>query len=175
MQRPRAGIGTHEAVPIVIARHCMRPRASLHIYTHGWLDGVTLVHLLCDGGSRPRPSNTLFIFCVHKWHLSLFGVTLRKYVFHSSTAYVSLVAKLMGNNAFAQRTLRYDPQISQSQSQYVLVSIPLCGRLTRYCFLFKCLGLEFVVLSLCGALSDERPGLSFVSLAIRYLNASGEI
>jgi hypothetical protein len=28
--------------------------------------------------------------------------------------------------------------------------------------LFKCLGLEFVVLSLWGALSDERPGLSFV-------------
>jgi hypothetical protein len=52
---------------------------------------------------------------------------------------------------------------SQSVSQYVLVSSPLCGRLTRYCFLFKCLGLEFVVLSLWGALSDERPGLSFVS------------
>jgi hypothetical protein len=44
-----------------------------------------------------------------------------------------------------------------------LVSSPLCGRLTRYCFLFKSLGLEFVVLSLWGALSDERPGLSFVS------------
>jgi hypothetical protein len=57
--------------------------------------------------------------------------------------------------------------VSQSHftadSQYVLVSIPLCGRLTRYCFLFKSLGLEFVVLSLWGALSDERPGLSFVS------------
>jgi hypothetical protein len=37
----------------------------------------------------------------------------------------------------------------------------LCGRLTRYWFPFKSLGLEFVVLSLCGALSDERPGLSF--------------
>jgi hypothetical protein len=48
-------------------------------------------------------------------------------------------------------------------SQYGLVSSPLCGRLTRYCFLFKSLGLEFVVLSLCGSLSDERPGLSFVS------------
>jgi hypothetical protein len=48
-------------------------------------------------------------------------------------------------------------------SQYVLVSSPLCGRLTRYCFLLKSLGLEFVVLSLWGALSDERPGLSFVS------------
>jgi hypothetical protein len=48
-------------------------------------------------------------------------------------------------------------------SQYVLVSSPLCGRLTRYCFLFKSLGQEFVVLPLWGALSDERPGLSFVS------------
>jgi hypothetical protein len=46
-------------------------------------------------------------------------------------------------------------------SQYVLVSSPLWGRLTRYCFLFKSFGLEFVVLSLWGALSDERPGLSF--------------
>jgi hypothetical protein len=51
---------------------------------------------------------------------------------------------------------------SQSVSQYVLMSSPLCGRLTRYCFLFKSLGLEFVALSLWGALSDERPGLSFV-------------
>jgi hypothetical protein len=47
-----------------------------------------------------------------------------------------------------------------SVSQYVLVSSPLCGRLTRYCFLFKSLGLEFV-LSLWGALSDE--SLFFVS------------
>jgi hypothetical protein len=51
---------------------------------------------------------------------------------------------------------------SQSISQYALVSIPLYGRLTRYCFLFKSLGLEFVVLSLWGALSDERPDLFFV-------------
>jgi hypothetical protein len=35
-------------------------------------------------------------------------------------------------------------------SQYVLVSSPLRGHLTRYCFLFKSLGLEFVVLSLWG-------------------------
>jgi hypothetical protein len=48
-------------------------------------------------------------------------------------------------------------------SQYVLVSSPVCGRLIRYCFSLKCLGLEFVVLFPCGALSDERPGLSFVS------------
>jgi hypothetical protein len=48
-------------------------------------------------------------------------------------------------------------------SQYVLALSPLCGRLTRYCFLFKSLDLEFVVLSLWGTLSDDRPGLSFVS------------
>jgi hypothetical protein len=48
--------------------------------------------------------------------------------------------------------------VSQSVSQ----SSPLCGRLTRYYFLFKSSGLEFVVLSLWSALSDERPGLSFV-------------
>jgi hypothetical protein len=47
--------------------------------------------------------------------------------------------------------------------QYVFVSSPLRGRLATYCFLFKSLGLEFVVLSLWGTLSDERPGLSFVS------------
>jgi hypothetical protein len=41
-------------------------------------------------------------------------------------------------------------------SQYVLVSSPLCGRLTRYCFLFKSMGLKCVVLSLWGALSDQR-------------------
>jgi hypothetical protein len=53
--------------------------------------------------------------------------------------------------------------VSQSVGQYVLESSPLCGRLTRCCFLSKNLGLGFVVLSLWGALPDERPGLSFVS------------
>jgi hypothetical protein len=38
--------------------------------------------------------------------------------------------------------------VSQSVSQYVLVPSPLCGRLTRYCFLFKCLGLKFDVVPL---------------------------
>jgi hypothetical protein len=47
-------------------------------------------------------------------------------------------------------------------SQYVLMSSPRCGCLARYCFLFKSSGLEFVVLSLWGVLSDERPDLSFV-------------
>jgi hypothetical protein len=62
--------------------------------------------------------------------------------------------------------------VSQSQShftaysQYVLGSSPLSGHLTRYCFLFKSLGLEFVVLSLWGALSDGRLGLFFVSQSL---------
>jgi hypothetical protein len=43
-----------------------------------------------------------------------------------------------------------------ADSQYILVSSPLCGLLNRNCFLFKSLGLEFVVLSLWGALSDKR-------------------
>jgi hypothetical protein len=56
--------------------------------------------------------------------------------------------------------------VSQPVSQYILVSSRLCGCLTRYCFLFKSLGLEFVVMSQWGALSDERPGLSFVSPSV---------
>jgi hypothetical protein len=79
------------------------------------------------------------------------------------------------SSGIATLRLTYQPTLNnccppdQSQShftadnQYVLVSSPLCGRLTRYYFIFKSLGLEFVVLSLRGALSHERPGLSFVS------------
>jgi hypothetical protein len=52
---------------------------------------------------------------------------------------------------------------SQSVGQYVLVSCLRCGRLTRYCFLFKSFDLEFVVLFLWGALSDERSSLFFLS------------
>jgi hypothetical protein len=60
--------------------------------------------------------------------------------------------------------------VSQSHftadSQSVCLGVePTLGLLTIYCFLFKSLGLGFVVLSLWGALSDERPGLSFVSLS----------
>jgi hypothetical protein len=58
--------------------------------------------------------------------------------------------------------LTVSQSVSQSVSQYILVSSPLCGRLNKYCFPFKSLGLEFVVLSLWGALSDERPGLSLL-------------
>jgi hypothetical protein len=46
-------------------------------------------------------------------------------------------------------------------SQYVLVSSPNLGHLTRFFFLFF---LKVTVLSFWGALSDERSGLSCVSL-----------
>jgi hypothetical protein len=55
------------------------------------------------------------------------------------------------------------PTVRVRVTLYVLVSSPLCGCLTRYCFHFKSLGLEFVVLSRWSAHSDGRPGLSFVS------------
>jgi hypothetical protein len=64
------------------------------------------------------------------------------------------------DRAFSTQSQTHFTADSQSVSQYVLVSSPLCGRLTRYCFLFKCLGLEFAVLSLWGVLSDERPSQS---------------
>jgi hypothetical protein len=64
--------------------------------------------------------------------------------------------------------------VSQSVSQSVLVSSPLCGRLTRYYFLFKSLGLEFVVLALWGALSDERPGLSLCVPCISQSHFTGD-
>jgi hypothetical protein len=55
------------------------------------------------------------------------------------------------------------------------VSGPLCGRLTRYCFLCKSSGLEFVVLSLWSALSDESLGLSLCVHCIRsYYTADSQ-
>jgi hypothetical protein len=77
------------------------------------------------------------------------------------------VPEIMGTSSYLSR-YKYKSESEslygwQSVSQYVLVSSPVCERLTRYCFLFKSLGLEFVVLSLWGALPEERPGLSFVS------------
>jgi hypothetical protein len=65
-------------------------------------------------------------------------------------------------NLQCNHSIRVKVTLRLTVSQYVLVSSLLCGRLTSYCFLFKSLGLEFVILSLWGALSDERPGLSFV-------------
>jgi hypothetical protein len=65
--------------------------------------------------------------------------------------------------------VRVAQNLGQSQShftavsQYVLASSQFCARFTNYCFLFKSLGLESVVLSLWGVLSDDRPSLSFVS------------
>jgi hypothetical protein len=49
--------------------------------------------------------------------------------------------------------------VSQSVSQYVLVSSTLVGLATRYYFLSECFCLKFAVLYLRGALSDERTGL----------------
>jgi hypothetical protein len=64
--------------------------------------------------------------------------------------------------------------LCQSQSHFTADSQPVSmswteltsGRLTRYCFLLKSLGLEFVVLSLLGAFSDERLCLSFVRVRV---------
>jgi hypothetical protein len=57
----------------------------------------------------------------------------------------------------------------QSVSQYVLVSSPLCGRLTSYCFLFKCLGLKRVVLSVGRPLWREA-GSVLCKSQFRYLS-----
>jgi hypothetical protein len=57
--------------------------------------------------------------------------------------------------------------VSQSVSQYVLVSSTLVGLATRYYFLSECCCLKFAVLYLWGALSDERTGLQF---AVQSLN-----
>jgi hypothetical protein len=51
--------------------------------------------------------------------------------------------------------------VSQSVSQYVLVSSTLVGHATRYYFLSECCYLKFAVLYLLDALSDERMGLEF--------------
>jgi hypothetical protein len=51
--------------------------------------------------------------------------------------------------------------VSQSVSQYVLVSSTLVGLATRYYFLSGCCSLKFAVLYLWGVLSDERTGLQF--------------
>jgi hypothetical protein len=70
-----------------------------------------------------------------------------------------VVRRLVQSGTIGNR-VRVTLWLTASQSsQYVSVSSPLCGRLTRYCFLFKGLGLEFV-LCLWGALSDKRPGLA---------------
>jgi hypothetical protein len=50
--------------------------------------------------------------------------------------------------------------VSQSVSQYVLVSSTPVGLATYY-FLSECCCLKFAVLFLWGALSDQRTGLQF--------------
>jgi hypothetical protein len=61
------------------------------------------------------------------------------------------------------RSRSYFTTDSQSVTQSVLVSSTLVGLATRYYFLSECCCLKFAVLFVWGALSDERPGLSFVS------------
>jgi hypothetical protein len=63
---------------------------------------------------------------------------------------------------------------SKSQSYFTTDSQSVClgfeptlGLATRYYFLSECCCLKFAVLSLCGALSDERTGLQF---AVQSLN-----
>jgi hypothetical protein len=56
--------------------------------------------------------------------------------------------------------LLYDwRSVSQSVSQYVLVSSSLVGLATRYYVLSECCCLKFAVLFLWGTLSDEKTGL----------------
>jgi hypothetical protein len=81
----------------------------------------------------------------------------------TSSIYWAQLRRLHLEKELSLQNVRVRVTLRLTVSQYVLVSNQLCGRLTRYCFLFKSLGLGFVVLSLWGALSDERPGLSFVS------------
>jgi hypothetical protein len=54
--------------------------------------------------------------------------------------------------------------VSQSVSQYVLISSTLVGLVIRYYFLSECCCLKFAVLYLWDALSDERTGLQFFSV-----------
>jgi hypothetical protein len=86
---------------------------------------------------------------------------LREADYHLRLAVRSIMMELYYTMAWC--LIRQSQSHFTADSQHVLVSSPLYGRMTRYCFLFKNLGLEFVVLSLLGALSDERPGTSFVS------------
>jgi hypothetical protein len=88
---------------------------------------------------------------------------LIRYCFLFKCLVLEFVLSLWGALSDERSCLWLRVTLRVTVSQYVLVSSPLCGRLTRYCFLFKSLGLEFVVLSLWGTLSDQRPGLSFVN------------
>jgi hypothetical protein len=79
----------------------------------------------------------------------------------------SLICYMFRSHDHLQVEIYIGTVASQSRftadSQSVCLGVgSLCGRFTKYCFLFKSSGLEFVVLSLWVALSGERPGLSFV-------------
>jgi hypothetical protein len=73
--------------------------------------------------------------------------------------------KIVTHSFEVEVTLRLT--VSQSVSQYVLVSSTLVGLATRYYFLSECCCLKVAVLFLWGALSDERTGLQF---AVQSLN-----
>jgi hypothetical protein len=77
-----------------------------------------------------------------------------------SNYYVILKQEILGSRSRSYFTT--DSQsVSQSVSQYVLLSSTLVGLVTRYYFLSECCCLKFAVLFLWGALSDERTGLQF--------------
>jgi hypothetical protein len=59
--------------------------------------------------------------------------------------------------------------VNQLQLQCLSVK-PTLWTFDQICFGFKSLGLEFVVLSLWDAFSDERPDLSFVSHNYKLVN-----
>jgi hypothetical protein len=84
---------------------------------------------------------------------------LTRYCFLFKRFHLEFVVLSMWGALSDERRGLHSQSHFMADSQYALVSSPLCGRLTRYCFLFKSLGLEFVVLPLWSALSDERPGL----------------
>jgi hypothetical protein len=75
---------------------------------------------------------------------------------------------LYGEVRWGEVRLLYDWRlVSQSVSQYVLVSSTLLGLATRYYFLSECRCLTFAVLFMWGTLSDERTGLWY---AVQSLN-----
>jgi hypothetical protein len=112
----------------------------------------------------PEPISTTYRINPFHHSMSLYAHPL----FVARHRLIIRFTKTTNTSARVRVTLRLT--VSRSVSQYVLMSSPLCGRLTRYCFLFKSLGQEFVVLSLWGALSDERPDLSFVKSQSRHLS-----
>jgi hypothetical protein len=78
---------------------------------------------------------------------------LTRYCFLFKSLGLEFALSLWGTLSDERSCLWLRVTLRMTVSEYVLVSSPLCGCLTRYCFLFKSLGLEFV---LCGAPSLTR-------------------